>query len=691
MSSSTSRSSSGRKITPTTKMLAAVGLRRAPVNRRTGTSTTTPTTPITPVSTGTPKMTAPQFRPGLVDKPKERRSSQEVQFEKQVKLQQKEQAEARRQDAISKAATIENRIERDDEIHAEQANRPPLVEMDKVLRPRPVVIAQGEGQSELLCRRAILIKSSAVASAGPVDQFSDGPGSSDEFQPGNEHEDDDELMDPSDDEGVVAKPKPRGKKSKGTVRKAVDAEKTRQGGGAEGKRKAESQEPQAKAATKKAKKSNLGGVYIDWSQRGRTPSTDFASSRAPSRSMSAGSALSRRASSELGVPESDASAIGGIDSDADDGEEGVSARPEEKAKDARQKPRHLLLFLLRASIAGIVETQAVGLVPLKALKSSGQLKKSDIKRDALPPALLPRFKSEFTPAVLNELGTRKGWTDLLPDDFVDIWNDLFPKYTVGVDDPSDANQVKVIVKLGQDKINAYRHKLATTAIASLENMLTTQKLDNPEAKAAEVQYQLQGDDAARIFYYESIIEIKPKGEDEGEDEDEKEQPTYKFKGVFQSKLCSRVLAVHCTMTSVNGIAGPHGFDPDLPHSYPIGALTYTIQALKRALNYYSTGQLVIPDGTLGHFSKTNWSDAPAKIEGQAVHVNSTTNIHNVLNQLQPIQWKKIIAAAQRAAAQRDQAEPSEDIMDVDADAAEAADSSEGSALVLIDQDSDVDA
>jgi hypothetical protein len=75
--------------------------------------------------------------------------------------------------------------------------------------------------------------------AGPVDPCSDGPGSSDDFQPLKnepESESDDELMAYSATKAVHRK-----KAEKGSIRRAVETERVSQGGSlsvSEGKRKA---------------------------------------------------------------------------------------------------------------------------------------------------------------------------------------------------------------------------------------------------------------------------------------------------------------------------------------------------------------------------------------------------------------------------------------------------------------------
>ncbi|KAJ6562954.1 hypothetical protein B0H10DRAFT_2239759 [Mycena sp. CBHHK59/15] len=67
--------------------------------------------------------------------------------------------------------------------------------------------------------------------------------------------------------------------------------------------------------------------------------------------------------------------------------------------------------------------------------------------------------------------------------------------------------------------------------------------------------------------------------------------------------------------------------------------------IKQGLNYHRTGQLVIPEGSLGQFSKTNWADHMDFSEGVQKVVASTSAITAVVKKLKESQWDKIITAA----------------------------------------------
>ncbi|KAJ6613368.1 hypothetical protein B0H10DRAFT_238512 [Mycena sp. CBHHK59/15] len=117
-----------------------------------------------------------------------------------------------------------------------------------------------------------------------------------------------------------------------------------------------------------------------------------------------------------------------------------------------------------------------------------------------------------------------------------------------------------------------------------------------------VAFYLKGDDRNRVFYYREYAEDLETGE-------------VNPKGIFQNFVISRVLAVHCNATTLKNSLGPTGFDACISSTRPTGALVLSIQAIKRALNYWKTGELVIPPAPLGNFSKSNWGDHVEFSEG----------------------------------------------------------------------------
>ncbi|KAJ7880216.1 hypothetical protein B0H13DRAFT_1891855 [Mycena leptocephala] len=269
--------------------------------------------------------------------PKSIQTSAKVQQEKKAKEDQQRQAKEKRHQSITNAATIENRITKEENVRNQNANRPPPTELKKQLRPRtekPALMDNKEGNAQ-----------------GIVDPYSDGRGSSDYYQPNPDEqlpsESDDELMDASEKEGIKPTKSGRTKKApKGSIRRDFDAERFRQGGSvAEGKIKAPPVEQvlppccpihlltcRRSKPRKKPKKANFGGIQSDW-DRGRTFVTW--SVHSPTRSRCEASS-----DGDIMPPGSDSSAIGGIPSDVDDGDEGAyAATNTQSVKLARAKHR----------------------------------------------------------------------------------------------------------------------------------------------------------------------------------------------------------------------------------------------------------------------------------------------------------------------------------------------------------------
>ncbi|KAJ7878151.1 hypothetical protein B0H14DRAFT_3779742 [Mycena olivaceomarginata] len=422
------------------------------------------------------------LNPGAPGMPKPKRSSAQVQADKDAKADEKRRADKERREGIVKAAAIENRMVSDDK-------------MEKILRPRPEKPTVEEEP-----------KADDV-----VDPCSDGPGSSDEYQPAKEKslsESEEEVMDASDDEPVKPAKKGRTKKPpKGSLRRDVEAERIKQGGTvAEGKRKMPAAEQvlpfvshllltyqrSKTAARKKAKTTNPTGIRVDWS-RGRTPAMEIdppARSRSASSGFASFASYQRSMSSDAGMPPaSDSSAIGGIGSDVDDGEEAAYAVGDVKA--GRVKV---------TSLAGIVDTDAPGLVGPSARRKHGdsKIKKAEIKLTDIPDAIRPQFKTKFTPRLLEHAGRLQGWADPSDQDMISIWNRTFPDYALSTSDSQDKEMVLVVTKLAQDKVDTWRNKIANGGIAAWTAVFHKQ---SKEEIATDVAFFLDGTDQSRNFYY----------------------------------------------------------------------------------------------------------------------------------------------------------------------------------------------
>ncbi|KAJ7491536.1 hypothetical protein B0H11DRAFT_2228685 [Mycena galericulata] len=157
-------------------------------------------------------------QPGALDMPQEKRSHEQTQKDKQAEDDKKSQAAAKKKQGIANVAAIENKTAAEDKTRDEQANHPPATSMSKVLRPRPETAPNAA--------------TADIVEGEVIDPISDGPGSSDEYQPGEE--DEGEQMDPSEDEeGAGPAPKPTGRAKKlpnGAYRMAVDDERKKQAG-----------------------------------------------------------------------------------------------------------------------------------------------------------------------------------------------------------------------------------------------------------------------------------------------------------------------------------------------------------------------------------------------------------------------------------------------------------------------------
>ncbi|KAF7328113.1 hypothetical protein MVEN_02568200 [Mycena venus] len=285
---------------------------------------------------------------------------------------------------------------------------------------------------------------------------------------------------------------------------------------------------------------------------------------------------------------------------------------------------------------------------------------------ALTPAI--RFKGSavvvtlrlFPAAFDRWYRTIRGWEDPSIDDVIQIWNDVFPDYAVSTEDPRDNQLVLVITKLAQDKVDGWRNKLGTAGVAVWKQQFLGM---SKEKIIEEVEGYLAGSDRSRVFNYRDVERDDTTG-------------NIKYKGMFQNPAFSRLVGIHCLATTVDGQLGPLAFDPNDPSTCPEGAVTL----LKRGLNYFRTGELVIPPGSNGKFSKTNWADRVDFSEGVRKVIPSTSTIAAVVGKLKPAHWTKIIPAAQAAALQRDDT-PAVAVIDVDADPMEED-------FDLVDDDSD---
>ena len=61
--------------------------------------------------------------------------------------------------------------------------------------------------------------------------------------------------------------------------------------------------------------------------------------------------------------------------------------------------------------------------------------------------------------------------------------------------------------------------------------------------------------------------------------------------------------------------------------------------------YHRSGELDVPTGPAGFFSKNNWQDHVERRDGRDVLVKTTTGLVKLVKKLRDVQWEKIIRGA----------------------------------------------
>nr|GAT47048.1 predicted protein [Mycena chlorophos] len=185
----------------------------------------------------------------------------------------------------------------------------------------------------------------------------------------------------------------------------------------------------------------------------------------------------------------------------------------------------------------------------------------------------------------------------------------------------------------------------------------------PAEIKAYVEAQMAGDDNERAFYWRTVDELGNK------------------QGFLQSVVILRVFAIFVAATSCPGEPGPIGFDFKAPQTYPVGAMTYAIQAIKRAYSAYLTGEFKAP----GDFSKANFEDRMFNVvDGVNKPLFRTSTIDKLLRgAVTAKQWRRIVDGA-RKAVKAPQEKPAV-VFDLDEMSAPVADYSK-----IMDNDPDTD-
>ncbi|KAJ6548028.1 hypothetical protein B0H10DRAFT_1969395 [Mycena sp. CBHHK59/15] len=224
--------------------------------------------------------------------------------------------------------------------------------------------------------------------------------------------------------------------------------------------------------------------------------------------------------------------IGGFSSNVDDGNEVAWASSHNDEKVGHKLGNSSKID----SLAGVIETDAPGLVPLH--RSKPGIKKAGITLGDLPREIRTLFHTKFKTRLIQDIGsdgkvrfnlsvgnfsgsafgkkhpepepnrtfssldvgTLPTWHDLDNwEDLADIWDDVFPAHAL-----AENQDLQIVVqKLAEDKLNSWRHKFAAAAVEALSSCFNLWKLETAEERTETVKWLLEGTENSCVFYYQS--------------------------------------------------------------------------------------------------------------------------------------------------------------------------------------------
>ncbi|KAF7296169.1 hypothetical protein HMN09_01085400 [Mycena chlorophos] len=273
-----------------------------------------------------------------------------------------------------------------------------------------------------------------------------------------------------------------------------------------------------------------------------------------------------------------------------------------------------------------------------------KFKVSDVRKKDLSPKMRAAFDNEFTPTFLSYCGEQRAWGGVDESVPVALFNSLRPKDQVTL----ESNAGRMMIQLAKRENSNTIHAIGAGGMKIVGDELAKM---SPEEIKAHVKKQLAGDDNERA-------------------------------GFLQSTVILRVFAIFIAATSCPGEPGPIGFLSDVPETWPVGAMTYVIQSVKRAYSAYLTGELKVP----GDFSKANFEDRMFNmVDGVNKPLFRTSSIDKMLRAaVKGKQWRRIVEAA-RAAAKAPQEKKPAVVYDIDEMSAPIVDYSG-----IVDNDPDTD-
>ncbi|KAF8259592.1 hypothetical protein EI94DRAFT_1751060 [Lactarius quietus] len=178
----------------------------------------------------------------------------------------------------------------------------------------------------------------------------------------------------------------------------------------------------------------------------------------------------------------------------------------------------------------------------------------------------------------------------------------------------------MVHKLIVDRLSSWRHNIGSAGLLALQSKVFSTLQGSDWCTWAVLR--TEGD---HPFYFANIVE----------DSDGNVQSQL---GIFQSKIISAILGMY-----INSIMP---LCLNIKTDRPVGALVMAIQSAKHAIMFHMTGITRKPPRPTADFSKANWGDHN-KIDanGFPIPVYPTHTLVELINQLKPKQWEKILAAA----------------------------------------------
>ncbi|KAJ7137437.1 hypothetical protein C8R43DRAFT_893712, partial [Mycena crocata] len=215
-----------------------------------------------------------------------------------------------------------------------------------------------------------------------------------------------------------------------------------------------------------------------------------------------------------------------------------------------------------APTAPLVDIHPVAPKPLTRKEARGGALKWGVRH--LPAGTADEFANEVVPLAIELAGTVSPWEGLTIKQIQDIVDKVYSKGKYKVEKDS------VWVGLIGYRLSDWRSGLGLQGIRAMEMLIKLMTSDDSEEEEEDIN---SGADAE-----------------------------------FPDDLILYTFAYHLTKVATIPAEYKHLDD------FPIGALLLSSQAVQRALQFWQTGELIVPPRAPGYFSVENWGDTRAPLE-----------------------------------------------------------------------------